>query len=81
MTEDNIKRKTIIKNGWLIQMEKSDSGTTVMARQDKIHKDKDGNIIGRSSINKQIHYSALKDNKDLTLDKDHEYNLEDVEDL
>lgn len=81
MTKDTIKRKTIMKNGWLIQMEKSDSGTSVMARCEKIHKDKKGKIIGRSSINKQIHYSSLNDNKDLTLDKDNEYNLEDIEDI
>jgi hypothetical protein len=79
--EDKIKRKTIMKNGWLIQTEKTDSGTRIMARQEKTHKDKEGNIVGRSSINKEVYFSALKDEDDLTLDKDHGYDLDDADDL
>jgi hypothetical protein len=79
MVEDNIKRRTIMKNGWLIQKEQSDNGMKITAQQDKILKDKSGKIVGRSSVHKQVYFSSLKDNKDSPLDKNHEYKLEEEE--
>lgn len=74
--KDNIKRKTIIKDGWLIQQEKTDNSIKLKASNQKIHKDKDGNIIGHTQTYKEVSFSSITDRPDIKKDKDNEYEIE-----
>jgi hypothetical protein len=75
--EDNIKRKIIMKNGWLIQQERTPNSATVKATQQKIHKDKDGNIIGRTNAYKEVSFSSNRFISKNKKSDDNEYILEE----
>lgn len=73
MSKDNIKRRTIMKNGWLIQKENSPDSTKLKAMTQKIHKDKNGNVVGHTSVYKEISFSSKTDNPRKKSDTDNEY--------
>jgi len=78
--EDNIvQRKVVVKNGWLIQQERTPTSAKVKAIQHKIHKDKDGNVIGQTNRYKEVSFSSNKfiSKSDEDDEDDNEYILEE----
>jgi hypothetical protein len=76
--KDNIKRKTIIKDGWLIQQEKTDNSIKLKASNQKVHKDKDGNIIGHTQTYREVSFSSRCDKPEMKQDSDNEYEIDEI---
>ena len=76
MLKNNNKKKIIMKDGWIIQKEKGKNTSKVRAIKQKTLKDKAGNVIGHTSVYKEVSFTSSNE-PIMNIEIEHDYDLED----